>query len=108
MFALYAIYKAPENSTEFDAHYEEIHTPLVKTMDGLRKLELSRFTKMLTPPTSTVAETPYIMCTMYFEDQAALENALRSPGGKAAGKDLMGFAGPLVSMITAEVQDIAL
>jgi len=108
MVALYAIYKLPEDSAAFDDHYKTVHTPLVKTMEGLRKLELSRVKRMLTPPTSTVAEQPYLLCTMYFDDMPALKAAMASPGGVAAASDLMSFAGPLVSMVTAEVEEISL
>jgi uncharacterized protein (TIGR02118 family) len=108
MVSLIAIYKAPEDVASFDAHYSDIHTPLVKTMEGLRKLELAKVKRMLTPPTSTIAEQPYLVCTMYFDDMPALKNAMSSPGGVAAAQDLMGFAGPLVSMVTAEVSEVAL
>ena len=108
MVSLISIFKAPEDRAQFDAHYDDIHTPLVKQMDGIRKLEVSRIVKMLTPATSTIAEQPYLVCTMYFDDRAALDNAMRSPGGKAAAKDLMGFAGSLVSMVTADVANVDL
>jgi uncharacterized protein (TIGR02118 family) len=108
MVSLTAIYKTPENSTEFDAHYEDVHTPLVKKMEGLRKLELLRVKKMLTPPTSTIAEQPYLVCIMYFDDMQSLKVAMASEGGVAAAQDLMSFAGPLVSMVTAEVQEVGL
>jgi len=108
MVALIAIYKAPENKSEFDSHYKDIHSPLSAKMEGLKRLEIAHVKNMLTPPTSTIAEAPYLFCTMYFEDQAALDNSMRSPSGKAAARDLMGFAGPLVSMVTAEVEEIAL
>jgi uncharacterized protein (TIGR02118 family) len=40
---------------------------------------------------------------MYFQNKEALNAALASPEGKAAGKDLMTFAGKLVQMHFAEV-----
>lgn len=108
MYTLTAIYKVPEDKEGFDAHYNENHTPLVKQMEGLRKLEVTRFKKMLTPPTSTIGEQPYLMCTMYFDDKDALNKGMSSAGGTAAAKDLMGFAGQLVSMIVGETNEVAL
>lgn len=40
---------------------------------------------------------------MYFADRAALDAAMSSPEGKASAKDLMGFAGSLVTMMIGEV-----
>ncbi|PZN08389.1 MAG: EthD family reductase, partial [Bacillota bacterium] len=45
----------------------------------------------------------YLMAEMYFDDAASLEAALQSPEGRAAGKDLMGFAGEIVSLHIAGV-----
>ncbi len=108
MVVLSAIYKTPEDSATFDAHYNDVHTPLVKKVPGLRKLEVTKFSKMLTPPTSTLAEQPYLQCNMYFDDMDAFKSAMASEENKAAGKDLIGFAGPLVSMCVGKVDAIAL
>ena len=40
---------------------------------------------------------------MSFDNKDALFAALKSDEGKAAGKDLMGFAGKIVHMMFAEV-----
>lgn len=98
MVKLVAIYKKPENTESFDQHYEEVHAPLAKKMPGLRKLEVNRIYG------STAGESPfYLIAEMYFDNKQALKEALTSPEGKAAGKDLMGFAGKVVSMHFAEV-----
>ena|ERR1700733_3151917 len=104
MHTLTAIFGAPENKEEFDKHYREIHTPLIEQMDGLLKMEVAWVEKMLTPPNETLAAAPHIICTMYFRDADALKAAMKSPGGLAGAKDLMAFAGPLVSMVTAKVE----
>jgi uncharacterized protein (TIGR02118 family) len=98
MVKLVAIYKKPENIESFDRHYHEIHAPLARKMPGLRKLEVN---KVYGSPTG---ESPiYLIAEMYFDNKQALQEALTSPEGKAAGKDLMGFAGKVVSMHFAEV-----
>ncbi|MBS1904541.1 MAG: EthD family reductase [Bacteroidetes bacterium] len=108
MVVLTALYKTPENPTEFDAHYNDVHTPLVKKIPGLKKLEVLKFSKMLTPATALLAEQPYLQCNMYFADMDAFKAAMASDENKAAGKDLMSFAAPLVSMCVAKHDDIAL
>ena len=108
MYTLTAIYRAPENKEEFDKHYNEQHTPLVKQMEGIRRIEMTRVDKMLSPANETLSNTPHLVCTMYFDSAEALNNAMKSPGGRAAAKDLMSFAGPLVSMITGQTEEVAL
>jgi len=99
MVKLIALYKTPENTQEFDAHYKDVHTPLVKKMPGLRKLEVAKITG------APIGEPKhYLIAEMYFDSQDALTAALASPEGKASGRDLMSFAGNLVSMLYAEVK----
>jgi len=98
MVKLIALYKTPENTQEFDAHYNDVHTPLVKKMPGLRKLEVARITG------APIGEPKhYLIAEMYFDSQDALNAALASPEGKATGRDVMSFAANIVSMFFAEV-----
>jgi uncharacterized protein (TIGR02118 family) len=108
MHVLIALYRAPEDRAAFEDHYRNTHTPLAKQMAGLRKMEVIWIEKMLTPPNETLANTPMLQCTMYFDDADALKAGMRSDGGKAAATDLMQFAGPLVSMVTGKVEEVAL
>ena len=105
MVSLIAIYKTPADTGAFDEHYNNTHSPLAAKMEGLRKMEVFRMNKMLTPPNSMLAEGPYLMCVMYFDNQEALDKSMASESGRAAAKDLRGFAGQLVSMVTAEVTE---
>ena len=108
MYTLTAIYGAPENREEFDKHYNEIHTPLSKQMEGLRRMEVTWVDKMLTPGNSTLPAQPHLVCTMYFDDEAALNASMGSPKSRAAAKDLRGFAGPLVSMFVGKTDEVSL
>lgn len=99
MVKLIALYKAPENPDSFDKHYYEVHAPLVKTWPGLRKLEVAKITG------APIGEPKhYLIAEMYFDDQDSMQRALASAEGKAAARDLMEFAGSLVTMFYAEVQ----
>ncbi len=108
MHTLTAIYRAPENKEEFDSHYRDVHTPLAKQMEGLRRMEVTWVEKMLTPGNDTLPATPHLVCTMYFDDAEALNASMKSPNSRAAAKDLMSFAGPLVSMIIGCTEEIPL
>ncbi|MFO7172719.1 MAG: EthD family reductase [Bacillota bacterium] len=100
MVKLVALYRRPADPEAFDRHYREVHAPLAARMPGLRRMEVARVTG------SPMGESPYyLMAEMYFDSLADLEAALSSPEGRAAGKDLMGFARDLVSLHIAEVQD---
>ena len=99
MVKLIALYRTPEDKAGFDNHYDEIHTPLVKKMPGLRKLEVARITG------APIGEPKhYLIAEMYFDSKDALDTALASSEGKATGRDLMSFAANLVTMFYAELQ----
>ncbi len=99
MVKLIALYKSPDNKEEFDKHYREVHTPLVKKMPGLRKLEVAKITG------APIGEPKhYLIAEMYFDSMDALNASMASPEGKASARDLMGFAGNIVSMFYAEVE----
>lgn len=98
MVKLIALYRKPADVAAFEKHYTEVHTPLARKMPGLRKLELSRCYG------SPGGEPKfYLVAEMYFDNRDALNAALASPEGKAAGKDVMSFAGDLIHMMLAEV-----
>lgn len=100
MVKLIALYKPPADEAAFDDHYQSIHTPLAKKMPGLRKLEVSRIF-------GAPAGEPryYQMAEMYFDDQEAMFAALKSEDGKAAAKDVMGFASDIIHMMFANVEE---
>ena len=96
MVKLVAIYTKPDDVPAFESHYREIHTPLVRKMPGLRKLEVTHF---FGAPQGEPRY--YMMAEMYFDAKEGLFASLSSPEGKAAGKDLMTFAGRYVHMMFA-------
>ena len=108
MHTLTAIYPTPENKEEFESHYRDVHTPLAAQMEGLRKMEVTWVEKMLTPGNDTLPAAPHLVCTMYFDSAEALNDSMKQPKSRAAAKDLMSFAGPLVSMIIGRTEEIPL
>ncbi len=100
MVKLVALYKKPADVDAFEKHYREIHAPLAQKMPGLKKLEVSR---MFGSPGGEPKY--YMMAEMCFENKEAMFAALGSDEGKAAAKDVMGFAGDLIHMMFANVTD---
>ncbi len=100
MIKLIALYKTPSNPADFDSHYANVHTPLVKKIPGLRKLEVARITG------APIGEAQhYLVAEMYFDDQDSMQRSLASPEGKATARDLASFAGSIVTMFYAEVKE---
>lgn len=95
-----ALYKQPADSKEFDDKYYNEHLPLAQKMPGLQLIEISKVTGA---PMGDPAY--YLMAELYFDSIDAVKEAMKSPEGKAAGKNLMSFAGELVTMMYAEVSD---
>lgn len=100
MVKFIALYKKPADVAAFEKHYREVHLPLAKKMPGLRRLEVVHFT-------GSPGGEPryYMMAELYFDNADAMTAALKSPEGKAAGKDIMSVAADLVHMMFADCRD---
>jgi len=98
MIKLIALYKQPKDKEAFDEHYFNVHGPITEKIPGLQRMEV---TKIVGTPMGKESEF-YILCEMYYENHEALQNGMRSAEGKASGKDLMGFAGDLVTLMIGE------
>jgi uncharacterized protein (TIGR02118 family) len=98
MAKLIALYKHPENKEEFDNHYFNVHAPITAKIPGLREMKVTKFTGS---PMGGEGKY-YLMCEMFYGSLEELQAGLRSPEGKASGKDLMGFARELVTLMIGE------
>ncbi|MBU8906447.1 EthD family reductase [Desertibacillus haloalkaliphilus] len=97
MVKLIALYKQPEDQKAFDEHYFNTHAPITAKIPGLRKMEV---TKIVGSPTGK--SDYHLLCEMYYDSHEALKEAMKTEEAKASGKDLMGFAGELVTMMIGE------
>ena len=97
MVRLIALYSQPEDSDAFDAHYRDVHGPIVGRYPGLRG-------KRLTKPDGVGGRPPafYLMAEMSFDSRADLDEALASDAGRESGRDLRNFAGAGVSIVIAD------
>jgi len=95
---LIALYKHPENKQKFDDHYFDTHSPITAKIPGLLKMEV---TKIVGSPMGGEGKY-YLMCEMVYENHEALKQAMKTDEAKASGKDLMTFAGDLVTLMIGE------
>ncbi|HEY6607655.1 MAG TPA: EthD family reductase [Candidatus Limnocylindria bacterium] len=93
---LIALYSVPEDAEAFDAHYREVHAPIVGRYPNLRDVRLTR--------PEGVAGRPslfHLMAEMRFDSAADLDAALMSEAGAESARDLRSFAGAGVTLFIA-------
>lgn len=100
MIKLVALFKRPEAVEEFDAHYEQIHAPLMRKVPGLTRMEVTRNLQAFRGEPQY-----YLVAEMYFNSRDEFDAAMASEENRAAGKDLMGFARDYVTMFYGEVDE---
>jgi uncharacterized protein (TIGR02118 family) len=99
MIKLVCIYSHPSDAAAFDAHYREVHAPLVKQLPNLHKLEVARVTG------APRGESPfYLIVELYWESRELMDADMASPEMRAVGKDVRVFAGDILTMHVAEIQ----
>lgn len=94
---LIALYHQPDDPAAFDAHYREVHAPLVRRYPKLRELRLT--------PTEPVGGTKppiYLLAEMVFDSRDDLDAALASEPGRESGRDLRNFASAGVTLLIAD------
>ena len=98
MIKLIALFRKPTDPGEFDKHYDNVHTPLVRKYPGLRKLEITRITG------APIGEPKqHLMAEMYFDNKETMNAAMASAEGKAVARDLMSFAAEIVTVFYGDV-----
>ena len=97
MHKLMVIFHPSRNTTELEQQWSDTFVAKAEQMPGLRRVAVSRVQERLVErfPIQLIHE-------LFFEDEAALRNALASPAGQAAGEALMQFAAQDVTLVMAE------
>ena len=90
---LVALYKKPPDPAAFDDAYFRTHLPLMGQVPGLRRTKITRFTRTI------MGEGLYLMAEMFFDDEAALKAAMKSPEMATAGENLQTFAAGLTTLM---------
>jgi uncharacterized protein (TIGR02118 family) len=96
MLRLIALYNTPEDAAAFDAHYRDVHAPLVARYPHLRDMRLTKPVGVAGRPSPF-----YLMAEMFFDSQADLDEALTSGPGAESARDLRNFASAGVTMFIA-------
>lgn len=100
MVKLQIIFKHPADVDRFEAGYVQ-SLALLEKMDGIQRQQANI---VLGNPMNPEGHSPYYrILELYFEDQNALDAAMRSPAGVAAGQSLIQFAGNLVEVLFVDV-----
>ena len=93
---LIALYHPPDDPDAFDAHYRDVHTPIVERYPNPRGLRLSK------PAGVAGRPSPFhLMAEMTFDSAADLDEALASEAGAESARDLRNFADAGVTMFVA-------
>lgn len=93
MYKMIALFKKPEDPTSFDEYYFGTHIPLTEKIPGLQEVRITKFQ----------GDAPYyLMCEMTYESKDAFKTASKTQESKASGKDVMSFAGNLVTFLFGE------
>lgn len=93
MYKLVAIYKVPQDKGSFDKHYQEVHTPITMKIPKMKEV---RINKVIGSPAGK--SDLYLQAELCFENKADFDEAMKSKEARESGKDLMGFAGDIVSV----------
>ena len=96
MVRLIALFDQPEETDAFDAHYRDVHAPIVRRYPGLRDLRLTR------PKAVGRSTAPHLMAEMSFDSREDLDAALSSEAGIESGRDLRNFASAGVTLFIAD------
>jgi uncharacterized protein (TIGR02118 family) len=102
MVRLLVLYGHPQDPAAFDRYYREIHIPLAKRMQGLKKWTIG---KVIGAPDGSPSPY-YYMADLYADSRQALETILATPEGKAAVEDVPKFARGGVTFLYTEIQEV--
>jgi uncharacterized protein (TIGR02118 family) len=99
MMKVTVLYGHPESPDEFEKYYESTHVPLAGKIEGVDRIELTKFVSA--PDGGNPAF--YRMAELYFATQAKMEQSLGSPEGQAAVADFENFAKGGVTVLIGSV-----
>jgi uncharacterized protein (TIGR02118 family) len=94
---LIALYSQPEDPAAFDAHYRDVHAPIVSRYPSLLETRLTRADGVGGRPAAF-----YLVAEMSFASRADLDAALASEAGIESGRDLRNFAQAGVTLLIAD------
>lgn len=100
MIKLTVLYGHPTDPAAFEDYYANAHLPLLATMKGQERSELTKF--ISAPDGGHLAY--YRMAEFWFTNAEALQATMDSPEGQATAGDLANFATGGVSFMVGAVE----
>ena len=97
---LVALYSPPDDPAAFDAHYRDVHGPIVNRYPNLLGMRLTKADGVGGRPAAF-----YLMAEMEFATRADLDEALASDAGRESARDLRNFAQAGVTLFIADDAD---
>jgi len=94
---LMLLFKKTDDPLELERLWSERFVKRAERMPGLRRVAVSRVVGGPEP-----GDDLHLIHEFYFDDMAALQEAMGSPEGQEAGKALMSFAAGAVKVYFAE------
>ncbi len=96
MVRLIALFNRPDDPDAFDAHYRDVHLPIVRRYPKLMAIRLFKLDSV------GPRQSPfYLMTEMVFESREDLDAAIASEAGRESGRDLRNFASAGVELFVA-------
>jgi uncharacterized protein (TIGR02118 family) len=94
---LVVLYGTPDDPATFDAHYRDVHAPLVEKIPGLQRWSSAKFVAA-----ADNGDVPYYQIVeLHFADADAIQAAFGSGEGQAAAADYGQIAAPGSRMLIA-------
>ena len=95
------LYGHPTEPGAFEKYYAETHLPIAAKMQGVIKMELTKFL----PGPDGAQPAYYRMAELYFSGPAEIQQTMSSPEGQAVTADLSNFATGGVTIIVGIVEN---
>lgn len=102
MIRLLVLYGHPADPEAFDRYYADIHIPLAKRMQGLRKWTIGK----VTGAPGGAPPPYYYVADLYADSREQMEAILASPEGQAAVRDVPNYASGGVTFLYTEVEEV--
>jgi uncharacterized protein (TIGR02118 family) len=101
MYRVTVCYGQPTDPAAFDAHYADVHVPLVRQVPGLSGFTGSRCSSL-----DRSEPAYYFVACLEFATEEDYRTGLSSPEMGKAGADVPTFATGGVTMVTQQVEDL--
>jgi len=96
MVRLIVLYNHPDDPKAFDAHYRDVHTPIVERYPKLRSMRLTKLAGVAGRPAPF-----YLMAEMLFDSDQDVTDAVGSGPSAESARDLRNFAQAGVTIFVA-------